>query len=413
VTRRRIIGVGRRIALRCAALLLAASIIAPGATAASGGSGTQSQGSGSAFARQGMWIWYVSRSSGGKAASIIARARRSGVGTVYVKAGDGSDSWGQFSTYLVSRLHQGGLNVCAWQFVYGDHPAAEARVGAIAVGRGADCLVIDAEGHYEGKYAAADRYIRALRGRIGAGFPLSLAGFPYVDYHPSFPYSVFLGRGGATYSQPQMYWKAIGTTVATVYSHTFFFNRVYGAPIYPLGQTYMDPGARQLKAFRKYANAYGAGGVSWWSWQETNGREWNALAGSVAGVPGFRASYSHPVLARTRARTGISRGDLVVWAQEHLVAAGQSVRVTGIFGTGTFAAVKAFQAAHGLPVDGVVGTLTWRALLEYQPVRIRWAGGSSSATASSTARARRAAAWAPLSARLPALVYEIDPGPRP
>jgi peptidoglycan DL-endopeptidase CwlO len=175
----------------------------------------------------------------------------------------------------------------------------------------------------------------------------------------------------------------------------------------------MDPGARQLRTFRKYANSYGAGGVSWWSWQETNAREWNALAGSVARVPGFRASYAHPVLARTRARAGISRGDLVVWAQEHLVAAGQSVRVNGIFGAGTFAAVKAFQAANGLRVDGVVGTLTWRALLQHQPVRIRWAAASSSAAATSATSARRGAARAPLSARLPALAYEIDPGPGP
>jgi Putative peptidoglycan binding domain len=411
VIQRRIIRAGR-IAAACAVLLSGAVILAPAATAASGGSGSQTAGSGAPFARQGMWIWYVSRSSGGRPASIIERARRSGVGTVYIKAGDGSDSWGQFSTYLISRLRRGGLDVCGWQFVYGDHPAAEARVGATAVGRGADCLVIDAEGHYEGKYAAADRYIRALRARIGAAFPLSLAGFPYVDYHPSFPYSVFLGPGGATYSQPQMYWKAIGTTVAGVYSHTYLFNRVYKKPIYPLGQTYLDPGPRQLKAFRKYANAYGAGGVSWWSWQETNGREWNALAASVAGVPGFRASYSHPILARVRARRGISRGDLVVWAQEHLVAAGQRLGVTGIFGATTFTAVKAFQAANGLTVDGVVGTRTWRALLKHEPVRIRW-GARTSARSSGATRSRRAAARAPLSAKLPARAYEIDPGPGP
>jgi hypothetical protein len=386
--------------------------MAPAAPAASGGSGSQVPTSATPFARQGMWIWYVTRSNGGKPASIVARARRSGVGTVYIKAGDGSDSWSQFSTSLVSRLHQGGLKVCAWQFVYGDHPAAEARVGVTAVGRGADCLVIDAEGHYEGKYAAADRYVRSLRARIGAAFPLSLAAFPYVDYHPSFPYSVFLGPGGATYSQPQMYWKAIGTSVAGVYSHTYLYNRVYGKPIYPLGQTYLNPGSRQLKSFRRFANAYGAGGVSWWSWQETNRREWNALAGSVAGVPGFTASFAHPVLARTRARTGISRGDLVVWAQQHLLGAGQSVRATGIFGAGTFTAVKAFQAANGLTVDGVIGTVTWRRLLKHSPVRIRWAGRSSSARAS-TASPGGQAAPRPLSASLPALAYEIDPGPRP
>src|SRR5207342_1808947 len=109
---------------------------------------------------------------------IVARAKRYGIGTVYVKAGDGGTVWSQFSTSLVSALHAGGIDVCAWQFVYGDNPVAEARVGAAAVAKGADCLVIDAESDYEGKYASADRYIRTLRAKIGESFPLSLAGFP-------------------------------------------------------------------------------------------------------------------------------------------------------------------------------------------------------------------------------------------
>ena len=56
---------------------------------------------------------------------------------------------------------------------------------------------------------------------------MALAGFPYVDYHPGFPYSVFLGPGGAQYNTPQMYWMDIGTSVNTVYAHTYAYNRVY------------------------------------------------------------------------------------------------------------------------------------------------------------------------------------------
>jgi hypothetical protein len=354
-----------------------------------------------------MWIWYVDSSDGGDLSRIVARAKRFNVGTLYIKSGDAGGTWSQFNTPLVESLHAAGLSVCAWQFVYGDSPVAEARVGAISVRRGADCLVIDAEGQYEGKYAAADRYIRELRARIGDAFPLSLAAFPYVDYHPAFPYSVFLGPGGATYNQPQMYWKAIGTSVREVFEHTYLYNRVWDRPVYPIGQTYLNPGHKSIQRFRRFSSMYGLA-PSWWSWQETNGREWGALATSAADpIPGYRPITSHPVL-----KLG-SRGDLVVWAQTYLRAAVRpSLPVSGIFGKLTRGAVRSFQAEHGLRADGAIGTATWEALLQFEPARPGWAGISrtrrrGASTSSATAPSR------PLSASLPAKAYEIDPGPRP
>ena len=50
-------------------------------------------------------------------------------------------------------------------------PALEARVLARAVGVGADCVVIDAEIEYQGKYAAARSYMRALRRAVGPSYP--------------------------------------------------------------------------------------------------------------------------------------------------------------------------------------------------------------------------------------------------
>jgi hypothetical protein len=357
-----------------------------------------------------MWIWYVSRSEGGSIPRIVARARRAGVGTLYVKAGDGGDIWSQFNRPLVKSLHEAGLDVCAWQFVYGEQPLAEARASAAAVRRGADCFVIDAEAHYEGRYAAADRYVRALRARIGAGFPVALATFPYVDYHPSFPYSVFFGPGGATYNQPQMYWKAIGTSVRGVYEHTYLFNRLWGRPIYPLGQTYGGAGRKGVLRFRRFAESYEGLAPSWWSWQETSGSLWQALGSTVSGpVLGYQPLVSHPLLRRG------SKGDLVVWAQQHLRAAGQvQLPVTGFFGKLTRAAVRSFQGQRGLPADGAIGVDTWQALLAYEPVRTRWAARRSVRRRGATsASARPLPARRPLSASLPAKAYEIEPGPAP
>jgi hypothetical protein len=395
-----------------ASLLLLAALVLVGqapaaARAETGGAGQVEPApvvSNTPFDRHGMWIWYVSRSEGGSIPAMIARAKRAGIGTVYIKSGDGSGTWGQFNRGLVSALHRGGLSVCAWQFVYGDHPVAEARVGAISVDRGADCLVIDAEGDYEGKYAAADRYIRTLRASIGDTFPLSLAAFPYVDYHPSFPYSVFLGPGGATYNQPQMYWKTIGTSIRSVYEHSYLHNRIWGHPIYPIGQTYEAPGKAGLQLFRRLAASYGGLAPSWWDWQETDGAEWGALGSAAAlrPLPSFRPEVEHPLL-----KTG-AKGDMVVWAQQHLVAAGENVPITGIFGKLTRAAVRGFQEERGMPVDGQIGTDTWERLIELTPYRMSWAARARPGT-----RGRVVPASRPLSASLPAKAYEIDPGPTP
>ncbi len=397
---------------------LAALALATSAPAETGGAGQVESGanvSNSAFDRQGMWVWYVSRSEGGSAGAIIARAKRNDVGTVYIKAGDGGGAWSQFSTGLVQALHRGGLSVCAWQFVYGDNPVAEARVAAGAVKKGADCFVIDAEADYEGKYAAADRYVRSLRARIGDAYPLGLAAFPYVDYHPSFPYSVFFGPGGATYNQPQMYWKTIGTSVRTVFEHTYLYNRIYGHPIYPIGQTYEAPGSAGIKLFRRFAASYGGLAPSWWSWQETNGQEWGAVGADSAlrPVTGYRLEVVHPLLKRK------ASGDMVVWAQEHLVAAGAELPITGIFGRQTARAVRLFKEARGLPANGIVDTDTWNALLAFTPYRPRWTAAGASTTAagasttaagaSTTAAGRVKPATRPLSASLPAKAYEIPP----
>lgn len=395
----------RSVGVLVALLALVLLALPAGAGAETGGAGTfEGAGVGrhSPFVRQGMWIWYVDRSQGGSVPAIVATAHRHRIGTVYIKAGDGATRWDQFNGALVRALHRGGLKVCAWQFVYGDAPAAEARVGAAAARAGADCLVIDAEAEYEGKYASADLYLRSLRAQVGARFPLSLAGFPYVDYHPAFPYSVFFGPGGAVANQPQMYWKDIGTSVREVFAHTYLYNRLWGRPIFPVGQTYGGPGRVPLRLFRRYSASYGTV-PSWWDWQETSVPEWRAL-GARAGrlkLPGFAPAREYPLL-----RLG-AKGDLVVWAQERLITAGEEVEVNGIFERRTRRAVRAFQEAHGLTGDGQLGSETWALLVEYRPFKVEW--GAPSPIVSSLGRT--AAPHRPRSATLPAKRDELGATP--
>ena len=80
-----------------------------------------------------MWIWVLSSSDGGNLANLVAGAHRYGITTLMIKSGDGTGTWSQFNPSWSSALHRSGLRVCAWQYVYGDHPITEAYVGAAAV----------------------------------------------------------------------------------------------------------------------------------------------------------------------------------------------------------------------------------------------------------------------------------------
>jgi len=57
-------------------------------------------------------------------------------------------------------------------------------------------------------------------------------------------------------------------------------------------------------------------------------------------------------------------GEGVVFIQERLTVLGFPAAADGLFGPGTETAVKNFQTSRGLDPDGIVGPLTWAALVE-------------------------------------------------
>ncbi len=358
------------------------------------------------YGKQGMWIWYVDSSNNGNLGSIIKRAKASRVKTLYIKSGDGTNVWSQFSKRTVSRFKRAGLKVCGWQYVYGRAPVREAKVSAVAKRRGANCFVIDAEAEYEGRYAAADRYIRKLRKLVGPKFKLSLSTFPYNHYHQAFPYSVFLGPGAATANLPQVYWKAIGDRVRESIGITWTQNMIYKRKIFPVGQTWMDPSRKQLISFRRFARSYGVA-PSWWSWQETTRTAWRALGEPIRVLPDFRPVREHPVI-----QAG-SRGDMVVWLQQHLVGAGYNVAINGIYGRRSKKAVRRFQNRQNLATDAVVGTRTWNRLLRVEPVRVRWSAAKSSGTRARVSGPVGQVPSGPLSADIPMVRNEIAGAKRP
>lgn len=58
-----------------------------------------------------------------------------------------------------------------------------------------------------------------------------------------------------------------------------------------------------------------------------------------------------------------NKGSRVRMLQGLLIAWGHDIRVDGIFGPKTEAAVRKFQGKYAKPVDGIAGPITWNALL--------------------------------------------------
>ena len=308
----------------------------------------------------GQWIWMMSRS--GSIASIIARAQKSGIRTLYIKSGDGRSYWTQFDR-AVGPLKAAGLRVCAWQYIVLRRPEVEAAIAARAVRAGADCFVIDAETElerYRDRYRRVQRYMRALRARVGPTYPIGMTSFPYVDLHGAFPYTAFFsGPDAANFNMPQVYWKAFRVSAATAVDRTLRWNRIFGVPIALIGSTYMRETQAQIKSFRCAAQTAGLQGVSWWEWKETTSRQWPALGSTLAcrTVASLPTTPKYPVLGMR------SRGDAVRRFQQLLVAVGVPVPVDGTFGTLTAVALSTYRTARGLAQSSATDDGTWADLL--------------------------------------------------
>ena len=92
----------------------------------------------------------------------------------------------------------------------------------------------------------------------------------------------------------------------------------------------------------------------------------SAAARTTPAAPGAVTAAARVAAADLPAWPVISQGSVgqpVRSLQYLLNARGAALAVDGILGAKTNAAVRAFQGAHGLVVDGIVGPLTWRSLI--------------------------------------------------
>ncbi|RJG46457.1 N-acetylmuramidase domain-containing protein [Mesorhizobium sp. DCY119] len=142
-----------------------------------------------------------------------------------------------------------------------------------------------------------------------------------------------------------------------------------------LVNTARDGVAGQIELMVRYIEKAGLAGA-------LQRRDWTAFARGYNGPNFAKDGYHTKIAAAYRRHAGAaassappssegmlrlgSRGARVRELQTLLVRAGQSVSIDGDFGPATASAVRAFQAAFGLTVDGIAGPETMRAVDRYR-----------------------------------------------
>jgi hypothetical protein len=241
---------------------------------------------------KGMWLYEPDKTEGANVAAIVAKAKAAGLSHLYVRTGS---SWsgfyaGPFLDRLLPAAHEADLMVYGWDFprlisVEDDVRRAKAAIDHRAPGKHRiDGFSADIETMSEGTHItaqAASEYGRLLRAEVGSGFPL-IATVPRPSPAQNYPYAEVVESFDAI--APMVYWlnRQPDTDVAGALRDLARFNK----PVFPIGQAYDGapeggragvPPPEELWKFMRFAEAGGAQGVSFWSWQAANHKAWLAI----------------------------------------------------------------------------------------------------------------------------------------
>jgi hypothetical protein len=161
---------------------------------------------------------------------------------------------------------------------------------------------------------------------------------------------------------PRWYWASLGSPSL--------------APLIELGLLLVSSNYTSYSDSGPGWNAYGGMVPVVWQYSDNatlngvNPVDFNAYRGTLAEfqsqvTTGAQPAGTQPAGAQPGSEPMLQDGDTgaaVNTLQTRLNAWGATLIVDGDFGPATLAAVKAFQTAHQLSVDGIVGPLTWAAL---------------------------------------------------
>ena len=257
---------------------------------------------------KGMWIYLPDKTEGGDVPAIVAKAKAVGITHLWVRMGSAWDGFNvaPFVNRLLPAAHAAGIRVIGWDFpklepVQADIDRALTMIRHTAPGgHRIDAFSADIETRSEGTRISADaarQYGDALRAGAGADYPL-IATVPRPSpARASYPYTEVVAAFDAI--APMVYWlnRQPDTDVAGALRDLAQF----GKPVYPVGQAYDGsseggrkgvPPPEELFRFMTTAQAHGAAGISFWSWQAADQAAWDA----IRHAPEFRVTEPAPAL---------------------------------------------------------------------------------------------------------------------
>jgi hypothetical protein len=228
------------------------------------------------FTGKGMFIWKIQNCHNGNISEILRLSVQAKYSHVLIKIANGIYSYNydwerkiDLVPPLVKALKSEGIQAWGWHYLFGDQPGQEAQKAISRIRElGVDGYVMDAEGHYKGKYSSAKTFMSQLKAAV-TDIPIALSSYRYPSYHPQLPWDEFLAK--CDLNMPQVYWmNASNPGAQLVKSITDFKNMKYTPPICPTGAAFTEygwtPKISEIQEFMQKAKDLKLPGFNFWEW---------------------------------------------------------------------------------------------------------------------------------------------------
>lgn len=235
------------------------------------------------FLSKTIFIWQTKSIFGGDPDRIADAMQAAGIEAVLIKAADGPyifkpNGSENLQPSLVKALHDRGIGVIGWGFLYGENPTGEAHVAIQQIGTlGLDGYVFDVEGKFDGRTNAVANatVIGTLVRASFPSIPLGYCGWALYkspqtggQWHPVNVAKAFMAF--CDVGIPMIYWGGSTEANALWWLHNSLtqWKEITVKPVVPVGRAYNGDGgtatAAAMKAFAAEARALGCKGSNWW-----------------------------------------------------------------------------------------------------------------------------------------------------